>query len=250
MYGRKFVVPLMFFILTLATVVFAQTTGSIRGEVTDFDGRPLPGAAVTINNNALVGQARTVYANELGVFRFPSLSPAVYSMEVTMEGFEAVKITGVEVNLQATAVVPIHMKLAIKSESITVSADAPMIDVTAATVSASFKNELLKEVPTKRNMTDLMQLAPGVSPGIGDSQIDRMVAFGSNVQSNAWNIDGVDISGPDSGFVQWSVNPDLIQEIQVMGVAAPAEYGNHMGAVFNVVTRKGGNEYHGGASYY
>lgn len=250
MSGRKVFVPLLIFVIALASFAWAQTTGSMRGMVTDIDDKPLAGATVAISSAALMGQTRTAYTNEIGVFRFPALPIGAYSVEVTMQGFETLKVARVDVSLQATAVVPVQMKFAIKAEAITVVGETPIVDVSNAGFSTSFANELLQEVPTQRNMTDLMQLAPGISPGIGDSQIDRMVAFGSNVQSNSWNVDGVDISSPGSGFVQWSVNPDLIQEIQVLGVGAPAEYGNHLGAVFNVVTKKGGNQFHGGASYY
>jgi hypothetical protein len=237
-------------LFVVSTVVCAQTTGSIRGMVTDIDNKPLPGATITISSNALIGQKRITYTNELGVYRFPSLSPGSYSVEATMEGLETVQIPNVEVSLQFTAVVPIQMKIEMKTEAVNVVGETPLVDVTDSGFSTSYNNELLQEVPTQRNMTDLMQLAPGMSPGIGDSFIDRTVAFGSNVQSNAWIIDGLDASGPETGNVQWSVTPDLIQEIQVIGIGAPAEYGNHLGAVFNVVTKKGGNQLHGGASYY
>jgi hypothetical protein len=240
----------LIFLFVLSSLAFAQTSGSIRGVVTDTDNKPIPGAMITINSTALIGQTRVAYTNELGVFRFPSLSPGTYFVEATMESFETVKVPNIEVSLQFTAVVPIQMKFKMKSESITVVGETPLVDVTDSGFSTSYKNELLQEVPTQRNMTDLMQLAPGISPAIGDSYIDRAVAFGSNVQSNFWNIDGLDISSPQSGSLQWSINPDLIQEIQVIGVGAPAEYGNHLGAVVNVVTKKGGNQYHGGASYY
>jgi hypothetical protein len=250
MISKRLFAHLLIFFVAFTSVVSAQTTGSIRGVVTDTNDRPLPGAIVTLNNDTLIGQARTTYTNELGVFRFPSLSLGTYSVEVKMEGFETVTAPKVEVSVQATAVVPIQMKFSMKAQDITVIGETPIVNVTDAGFSTNYTNELLQEVPTQRSMTDLMQVAPGISPGVGDSYLDRAVAFGSNVQSNSWNVDGLDISSPESGSVQWTVNPDLIQEIQVVGVGAPAEYGNHLGGVFNVVTKKGGNQFHGGASYY
>jgi hypothetical protein len=76
------------------------------------------------------------------------------------------------------------------------------------------------------------------------------VAYGSNRQSSSWNIDGIDVTAPETGAAWMTVNPDNIEEIQVMGVGAPAEYGNHTGAVMNVVTKKGSNTVSGGANYY
>ena len=72
-----------------------------------------------------------------------------------------------------------------------------------------------------------------------------MIAFGSSRTSNSWNVDGVDVTAPETGKAWWYINPDTIEEIQVLGVGAPAEYGNHTGAVLNVVTKKGGNDFHG-----
>ncbi len=76
------------------------------------------------------------------------------------------------------------------------------------------------------------------------------MAFGSNRQSNSWNIDGVNLRDPRPAPAWWDVNPDNIEEVEVLGVGAPAEYGNHLGAVLNVVTKKGGNSFHGGGSLF
>lgn len=226
------------------------TTGSIRGVVSDPEGKPVPGAQVTITSEALIGQTRTAYSNELGVFRFPSVPIGTYSVDVTMEGFDPVRIDNVDVRLDATANVPVSIKLSTVAEALTVVGETPVLDVTQASVATSFKGEMLEELPTQRNMYDLMQVSPGMTVDVGDGQSDRVVAFGSNRQSNSWNVDGVDVSAPETGSAWWTVNPDLIDEVQVLGVGAPAEYGNHTGAVLNVVTKKGGNSLHGSTNYF
>src|SRR5262245_34793607 len=132
MSGRKAFAPLIIFVAILASSGWAQTTGSMRGVVTDTDDKPLPGASITISSKALIGQTRTAYTNELGVFRFPALTVGAYSVEVTMQGFDSVKIGRVEVSLQATAVVPVQMKFAIKAEAITVVGETPIVDVSDA----------------------------------------------------------------------------------------------------------------------
>ena len=210
----------------------------------------LPGATVTISSDALLGGTRTTVTNESGVFRFAALSVGTYSAEVSMDGFETVRVENIDVRLNATANVPVGLQLGGVAETITVVGEAPVVDVAASDVSTSFKKEMLEELPTQRNMYDLMQVSPGMTVDVGDSQSSRVVAFGSNRQSNSWNIDGADVSGPETGSAWWDVNVDNIEEIQVMGVGAPAEYGNHTGAVLNVVTKKGGNAFHGGANLY
>lgn len=242
---------LLLFLLVISMSAWSQTTtGSMRGVVNDAEDKPVPGATVTISSDALIGQTRTTYTNEAGVFRFPSLPVGDYTVEVSMEGFDKVQAQNVEVGLDATANVPMNMRMSTVAESITVQGETPLLDTTEVGFSTSYKNEMLEEVPTQRQMADLIQVAPGMSVDVGDSGSARTIAFGSNRQSSSWNIDGVEVSGPETGAAWWTVNPDVIEEIDVKGVGAPAEYGNHLGAVFNVVTKKGGNDFHGQASYF
>ena len=247
---KRVVLPLLLCLLSFSALVFAQTTGSIRGDITDSDGKALPGVTVTISSDALLGQSRTAYTNESGIYRFASLPVGVYALEATMESFQKVRVEKVSVSIDATATVPLRMDMMKLAETVTTIGESPIIDVTDSGLSTNYKGELLDELPTQHQMTDLMQVTPGVTASTGDSGGDRTIALGSNMQSNAWHVDGVDLSAPETGSVWFTVNPDLIEEIQVTGVGASAEYGNHTGAVFNVVTKKGGNELHGGANYY
>jgi outer membrane receptor protein involved in Fe transport len=188
--------------------------------------------------------------NEVGVYRFPSLPVGTYEVIIAMQGFTPVTVRDVSVSLGGTASVDVTLQLAVTTETVSVVGESPVVDVTSSGVSSSLKDELLEEIPTQRNMSDLIQVQPGMSVDVGDGQSDRVVAFGSNRQSNSWNVDGVEVSAPETGAAWWTVNPDVIEEIQVIGVGAPAEYGNHTGGVFNVVTKSGSNEFHGNASYF
>ncbi len=247
--GKKLFLSFFVF-LTITAISWAQTTGGIRGVINDDEGKALPGAVVTVSSTALIGSTRTTTSNEVGVFRFPSLPVGAYSLEASMEGFETVRAESIKVGLNATANVPLIMRLSSMSESLTVVGETPVIDVTDSGVSTTYNKEILEYVPTQGTFTDLMQVAPGVSASTGDSQGDRTVAFGSNQQSNSWNVDGLETTAPETGSTWLYQNPDSIEEIQILGVGAPAEYGNHTGAVFNVVTKKGGNVFHGGANYF
>ncbi len=241
---------LILLLLVSASLCWSQvTTGSIRGVVNDPEEKPIPGATVTISSAALIGSSKTTFTNEDGTFRFPSLPVGSYTVSVILEGFQLVKVNNVDVSLNMTATVPLTMKMAAKTEEVTVVGE-PLIDVTHAGLSTNYSNEILQETPTQRNSFNLLQVAPGVSPGLGDSNNINFIVLGSNPQSNSWNIDGVEMSAPEIGSTLDYEAPDGIEEIQVMGVGAPAEYGNHLGAVFNVVTKKGGNDFHGGANFY
>ena len=90
-------------------------------------------------------------------------------------------------------------------------------------------------------------MTPGITQdGEGKSQIS---AFGADVQSNKWNIDGLDMTSPETGEVYWSMNDELIAEVQVLGTGSTAEYGGMLGTTFNVVTKTGSNQFHGSAVF-
>ncbi len=234
----------------LASFVGAQTTGNIDGTVSDDTGAVLPGVTVTITSPALLGGSRTSVTNERGSFRFPALAVGEYSVQAELPGFETVRVDYVNVSIGSTATIPIVLKVAAVTETVTVVGESPIVDVRNAGTGTSFENEILEEVPTRRGMADLMQVAPGMTTDYGDGGTSRVIAFGSNRQSNSWNVDGINVTAPETGSAWLDVNVDNIEEIQVYGVGAPAEYGAHSGAVLNVVTKKGGNEFSGGASYY
>ena len=233
-------------------LAIAQTTGDIRGTVTDESGAPFPGVAVTITSNDLITGSREIRTNKSGVFRFPSLPIGTYAIEVRVPRFESVRVERVDVRINGTSNVPLTLTRAPSRpefiDEITVMPRPESIDSTRLPATV-FKDEMLEDLPTHRSVYDWFQIAPGMS-AFSYGGNDRTVAFGSSQQSNSWRIDGVETSAPEVGTTWWDVNPDTIQEIEVLGVGAPAEFGNAMGAVFNVVTKKGGNDFHGGANVF
>ena len=237
-------------LLGLAGVGTAQTTGSIRGTVTDESGGILPGATVTIYSDAIIGGSRNTFTNDVGVYRFPALTVGTYAVEVVLDGFQTFRLESVSVELNSTASVNAALKLGGVAETITVLGETPVVDVTASRVRNSFNNEMVEDLPTTRNFYDFVQYSPGISSVEEGGTSDRTVAFGSNQQSNSWNIDGIETSAPETGAAWWYINPDTVDEVEIMGVGAPAEYGNATGGVFNVVTKKGGDEFHGGANFF
>jgi hypothetical protein len=246
----RLLLPLALYLVAFAAMVWGQSTGgNIRGVVNDSEGKPLPGVTVTISSKTLMGGTRTTYTNELGVYRFPSLPVGNYSIDFSMEGFDKVHVATVDVSLDQTANIPISMNFTKMAETVTIMGETPLIDVTDAQTATNYSGPILEEVPTQHSEWLLMQMTPGVSQNFGDAGGDRTIAFGSNQQSNAWHVDGLDLSAPETGSTWLGINPDLIEEVQVVANGG-AEYGNHMGAVFNVITKKGSNEFHGGANYY
>jgi len=231
-------------IFAMSLAASAQTTtGRLRGRVQDPDGVPMPGVTITLTGEALAGPPLIAVSNEIGEFRYPTLTPGFYNLVAEMDGFQTQSLENVRVSLGTTASAN-FVVYAEFSEAVTVSSEAPLVDVTSSSVATSFSSEELEALPTTRNFYDLMQVAPGLSKATEDS--DRTIAFGSDVQSNAWYNDGIETTAPETGSGWIGANPDMIQEIQVMGVGAPAEYGNMLGAALNVVTKSGTNQIKGG----
>ncbi|MGB5392189.1 MAG: TonB-dependent receptor, partial [Thermoanaerobaculia bacterium] len=235
-------------IFAVSLAASAQTTtGRLRGKAQGPDGMPIPGVTVTISGEALPGGARIAVTGETGAYRFTALPPGVYNVIAQMDGFQTQTLADIRVGIGSTADADFVMYGEF-AEAVTVTSESPLVDMASSGSSATFTAEFIEDLPTTRNFYDMIGVSPGVSVGAEDS--DRMVAYGSNVQSNAWFTDGIELTAPETGTNWVGVNPDMVQEIQVMGIGAPAEFGNMLGAAMNVVTKSGTNQFTGTANAY
>ena len=235
--------------LVLASLPAAAqtTTGRIRGTVTNPEGEPLPGATVTVSGEALAGNSRSVVTGESGDYRFAGLPPGTYTLVASMDGYQPRTIEQVQVSLAATANFDFEL-FAEFAAAVTVSS-SPLVDVSSSSVATRYTSEFIDDLPTNRNFYDMISVAPGVSNAAEDGG-DRQIAYGSNVQSNSWHIDGIETKAPETGSAWVYVNPDMVEEIQVLGIGAPAEFGNLLGAAFNIVTKSGTNQLRGSGNVY
>jgi hypothetical protein len=233
----------------VAPSVWAQTTtGVIRGVVTDDSGGVLPGVTVTLKGPATAGTPTTT-TNEAGIYRFPNLAPGVYQITAELTGFSTNTQTGIQVALGGTTEVGVQLKISTQQESVTVTAQSPVVDATTTQVTTNYSREWVENAPVRRfSFFDLVNAAPGVSASTSTSS--RSQSFGSATNENVYLIDGTDFTAPLSGAAWPWPNTDAIEEIQVLSLGAPADYGNLGGAVFNVVTRQGSNTFHGDANFY
>ena len=226
----------------------AQTrTGRILGQVTSSVGTPLPGVTVTASSEAVMGGSRTAVTGDTGAYRFAALPPGVYSVTVAMEGHGSQTMEGVKVGIGTTATSD-FMLMAEFSDEMVVTGESPLVDTTASALTANYSADFIKDLPTTRNFYDIIAVSPGVS--LAEEDGDRVIAGGSNMQSNNWFIDGIETTAPETGTAWIYVNPDTIQEVQVSHIGAPAEYGNMLGAALNVVTKTGSNQFKGGVNAY
>jgi hypothetical protein len=231
-------------LLLVSTSLTAQTvSGSIDGTVRDHSsGEPLPGVTVGVRSDALVSGTRVAVTDAGGRYRFPSLPPGIYSVEAALAGFQSARQNDVRVSIGQTISVNIPLMMATLSEEITIIAEAPRVDVTSSSTSSVLGEEYIERLPLSRNANALFNNTPGVN----DSR-----AYGGTLDaSNTYSLDGVNVSDPGAGGYWILPNVDWLKEVQVAGLGANAEYGGFTGAIFNMVTRSGGNELSGVLSAY
>ena len=227
--------------LALSGALNAVTTGELVGRVEAADGAPLPGITITISGPALQG-TRTATTDSSGEYRSPLLPPGEYRVEFALSGFEAVTRSGVVVQLDQTTRLNSTMRLTAVSEAVTVIADAVTIDPTQTNTGKNFNEEYLRRVPVlpvTRTYQGVLQEAPGVT-GAGNPNV-----MGGNILENNWLVDGVNASDAVTHTFSLNLNYDAIQEINFQTSSFDSEYGRASGGVINVITKSGGNEFHG-----
>ncbi|HTY41871.1 MAG TPA: TonB-dependent receptor [Thermoanaerobaculia bacterium] len=228
----------------------AQTTGTIEGEVTDQSGAPLPGVTMELTGIHLQGAKTAVTAAD-GRYRFLNLVPGDYTVLASLTGFGKTQKKAT-VSLDATAQVNLQLSLSTSAE-VVVTGDAPLIDSTSTTAGSNFAGKVIDKLPlSSRNYADIVFTQPGVQADDGETQ-GRSLAlsiYGSTSAENSFLIDGVNTTNVIKGIQGKDINNEFIQEVEVKTSGYQAEYGRNTGGVINVITKSGGNEFHGGVFGY
>ncbi len=226
-----------------ALLAQSKTSSALNGRVAGEDGAALPGVTVEIASPALIGGARSSVTDSDGRFRFPEITPGEYTVSASLEGFQSVRREGVVLSLGRSTELPIKLGIQALEETLVVIGEAPTIDVRSSSSSTNLSNSYLENIPASRFQVDVINLAPGIN---NDS------AFGGGGSSaNAYQLDGIDVSDPEGGTAWAFVNFNIVEEAELVGLGAPAEYGGFTGVVFNSITKSGGNKIKGSVeSYY
>lgn len=233
---RRLVFPAL--ILLLATGAFAQTTGTIEGTIVDETNQALPGVTVEATSPALQG-AKVVTSDADGRFRLVLLPPGAYSVKFALQSFAAQEQSGINVGLGRTVTLQVSMRSAFKEE-VVVSGAAPTIDVRSTEVGSNVDQTTFLNLPVQRNFAAVIQVAPGTA-----TDAAGVTVYGSTGAENAYFIDGVNTTGVQYGTQGKLLNFEFIQEAQVKTGGYEAEYGRATGGLINVITKSGGNEFHG-----
>ena len=228
--------------LFLVSIISAQglQTGSIKGTVTDDEGTPLPGVAVTVTGPALIGSISSI-TNQRGAYRCPALPSGTYEVLAELDGFTTIKRANVVLRIGMVAKINISMGLSPIGEEITVVAPSPTVDVVSSKLSVSVTKEVLKRLPLARDMDSIVSITPGVV----DSAGEKWIVHGSNAHTNNLEVDGVNIMDPWMQRTHTVINLDSMEEVEVLSGALPAQIGFAGGSFINIVTKSGGNDFSG-----
>ena len=231
-------------------------TGSITGNVLDGSGAGLPGATVTVTS-VDTGATKTTTSGAQGSFTFPLLPPGRYSVASELTGFSAAKVGNVTVSIGGQEKVTLKMEIGGVKEAITVSSEAPLIEATQSQQESVVGQKLIENLPTNgRNFIDFVLTTPGV---VRDVRLGDISFAGQRGTLNSLVVDGADnnntffgqaLGRTGSGRAPYQFSQDAVKEFQVNRNAYSAEYGRAGGAVINVVTKSGTNDFHGTGFYF
>jgi Carboxypeptidase regulatory-like domain len=250
---------LLFVVIAFTVAAFGQNTASIKGTVTDSTGAAVVGATVTVKNQAL-GIQRTTQSNSAGDYEVPALKPGVYSVEVQMKGFQPQLAKDVQLEVSKNTVQSFKLAVAASTEAITVEATAPIIESTTMTVGQTIDQRTVQEIPLNgRHFVDLALLIPGtVTPpqnGFLTAPLRGQGSFAFNTAGNRedavnFMINGINLNDMVQNQVTFQPTINTVSEFKVDNSTYSAEYGRNSGAIVNIATRSGTNEFHGEAYDY
>src|SRR4051812_12615657 len=233
-------------IAALPAIAAAQrtTTGTVAGKVVDSSGAVLPGVTVQLTSPEVLGQF-TAVSDGQGVYRVTNLPPGNYDVRAELSGFGTV-IRKAPVRLNAVTEVDFTLSVGTVAETVTVTAESPIVDPERAGLSVNINSEALTTVPvtTNRRFQDAWLVVPGVS---GDPSTPEPP--GSERRTS---LDGADVTDPYGGDIfAVNLNYDAIQDVEVKALGAEASDGSSMvGQYMNIVTKSGGNTFHGTAALF
>ena len=232
-------------VLIVPATMAQETTAGLQGTIKDSTGGVMPHASVTVASPALIG-TKKIDTDAGGYFRFANLPPGTYTVTVAATGFRNYK-QDVELAVGRLPALDIRMEIGSVSETVEVSAENLLVDVTQSKVQTNIPSTILSNVPTGRSFQSVIQFAPGArnEPLQAGYQID-----GASNSENSYLVEGQETASLQDGHSAANVPMDFIQEIQVKTSGFEAEYGGALGGVVNVIQKRGSNEWHGSVFGY
>jgi hypothetical protein len=241
-----------------------SSSGAIVGTVTDTSGAAVPGSTVTLTNIG-TNDKKTMEADAAGNYRFVTLPPAQYKVEVSAPGFKRVVQTPITVQVDSTVRVDAKLDIGAVSETVQVTTQAALLQTESGTLGSQVEGKTVEEMPLNgRNTMNLIALVPGVVPQ-GSAQGSTSMNQGDHSNNSGWGnyqiggsiagqgtivIDGAPDNAIGGNVVGYVPTQEAIQEFKVSTSAASPEFGRFAGGVVEMSTKSGSNQWHGSAYEY
>jgi hypothetical protein len=239
---------------SLSCTAFAQSTASLNGTVTDATGAAVPGAKVVAANQA-TGIESTTQSDTAGAYLFPALPIGTYRVEVSAGNFQTAVISNLKLDVATAVTQNIQLKIGEASEKVVIVAEAAVIDITTNSMGQVINDKTVQEIPLNgRHFTDLSLLTPGTmtppANGFLSAPLRGQGSFGINTagareDTTNWLVNGINLNDNVQNQLTFQPPIDTLAEYKIDNSSFPAEYGRNSGAIVNLATRSGTNEYHG-----
>jgi hypothetical protein len=239
----------------LLSPIPALAQAILTGTVRDASGSVMPGVTVEASSDALIEKRRSAVTDDTGQWRIIDLRPGLYSVRFTLVGFTTIVQDGIEVTGSATVNVPAEMKIGQLQESVTVTADTPVVDAQNAKREIVLQGEFVNSLPATRNYSAILSTIPAITVGIVTSaevvpEMQFFSARGGPATEGRMMVDGMPVAMPFSGSGTSSFTYDTGNAVEITvnlsGGLGEMETG---GVSMNLIPRSGGNRFAGNAFF-
>jgi len=242
--------------LVPAGPALAQSTATLSGTITDAQGGVMPGAQIVVHNEA-TGVERTAVSDSAGQYQVASLPPGEYRLEVRLSGFQTSVVKAIRLEVAQTRVQSVRLAVGGLAEEVSVIGEAPVVESTTTSVGQVISQRTVQEIPLNgRHFVDLGLLIPGsVAPqqnGFLTAPLRGQGSFAFNTAGNRedtvnFMINGINLNDQVQNQITFQPSINTVSEFKVDNSTLSAEYGRSSGAVVNIATRSGSNQFHGEA---
>ena len=230
-------------LLLLSLPAAAQTTSGVGGQVVESGtDAPVAGARVVATSDGLQGQ-QTALTDDAGQFELPLLPVGTYALRVTRDGFQTSTLSGLAVKVEQPLRVRVALLQGDTGEVLEIRGQRPLLPVTRAQSGGVITRQQLSLIPYGRDSRGFEEAALAI-PGVHKDAYGLQVN-GSGSPESQWLLDGVNVTNPAFGIQGTRLIQDFVEEVEVKTAGYGAEFGRSTGGVVNVVTKSGGNEFHG-----
>src|SRR4051812_15772026 len=249
MYARISAVLVALALAITGTATAQERFGALQGRVTDQQGSPVPGVAVTVTD-VQSGTPRTFITDSSGQYQAPDLNPGRYNVAFELSGFAKVERKDVSVLLGRTFQLDTQMQVGALTETVQVTAAAaPLVDARSTLIAHNVSAEEFDRLPKGRSFQSVAMTAPSVNEGIIGADQGLQVNGASGAE-NSFTVDGIVTNSLINGQSRQNTVFEYLQEVQVKTSGISAEYGGALGGVVSAVTKSGGNVFRGETHYY